>query len=110
MAAKNVTAPRLPAAPTEYSAQYMDMMLSILRQYFNGLDNPGPIVSATQVRIRGGITEVISALSCSSQDPTTSAVEISLPTDVDFALLRSGDIYRDTSGGVAASYPLRIKA
>jgi hypothetical protein len=35
---------------------------------------------------------------------------ISLPTQADFANLRSGDIYYDTSGGAASSYPLRIKA
>jgi len=110
MAVKNVTAPRLPAAPKEYSAQYMDMLNSVLRQYFNGLDNTGPLVAATQVRVRNGVTDIISALSCSQQDPTSSAVSISLPTDVDFALLRSGDIYYDTSGGVDVSYPLRIKA
>jgi hypothetical protein len=110
MAVKNVIAPRLPTAPLEYDAQYIDMLLNILRQYFNGLDNPGPIAAATQRRTRGGVTDVIAAISCSQQDPTSSAVVISMPTDADFAVLRSGDIYCDTSGGVAASYPLRIKA
>jgi hypothetical protein len=43
-------------------------------------------------------------------DPTTGAPKISLPTQADFANLRSGDVYYDTSGGVATSYPLRIKA
>lgn len=31
--------PRLPAAPVEYDRNYMDSTLSILRQYFNQLDN-----------------------------------------------------------------------
>jgi hypothetical protein len=110
MAAKNVTAPRLPTAPAEYSAQYIDMLLSILRQYFNGLDNPGPIVAATQVTVRDGVTNIVAALSCSQQSPNGSQVVLSIPTDADFASLRAGDIYCDTSGGAAPSYPLRIKA
>ena len=111
MAAKGVTAPRLPAAPIEYDRSYMDAMLSILRQYFNALDNPGPILASTQRRPAVGSTPavVISALSCT--EPNNAGVlVISLPTDADFALLRSGDIYYDTSGGAASSYPLRIKA
>ena len=110
MAVKNVTAPRLPAAPKEYSAQYTDMLNSVLRQYFNGLDNPGPVVAATQIRVRNGITDIVAALSCSQQSPTGPEVVLSIPTDADFALLRAGDIYCETSGGVAVSYPLRIKA
>lgn len=31
--------PRLPAAPVEYDQRYIDATLSILRQYFNTLDN-----------------------------------------------------------------------
>jgi len=33
-----------------------------------------------------------------------------MPTDANFADLRSGDVYYDTSGGTATSYPLRVKA
>jgi len=111
MANKGVIAPRLPAAPVEYDRVYMDALTSILRQYFNGLDNPGPILASTQRRPAVGSTPavVISALSCT--EPNNAGVSvISLPTDADFALLRSGDIYYDTSGGTATSYPLRIKA
>ena len=111
MATKGVTAPRLPAAPVEYDRVFMDSVLSILRQYFNGLDNPGPILAATQRRSADGSTPavVVSAISCT--EPNNAGVSvISLPTDADFALLRSGDIYYDTSGGAATSYPLRIKA
>jgi len=107
MATKGVVAPRLPLAPVEYDQRFMDALLGILRQYFNALDNPGPVLAATERTTNP--TEVISALSCST--PTlTGAPSISLPTQADFANLRSGDIYYDTSGGAAASYPLRIKA
>jgi hypothetical protein len=107
MSAKGVTVPRLPAAPEVYSSQYMDSMLNILRQYFNQLDSAGPITVATQ---RRSATDITAALSCAQPSQTTGAVVISMPTQVDFANLRSGDIYMDTSGGVATSYPLRIKA
>jgi hypothetical protein len=111
MATKGVVAPRLPVAPVEYDRTFMDAVLSILRQYFNALDNPGPILVSTQRRpaTSGSPAQVISALSC-AQTGTSGAPAISLPTDADFALLRSGDIYYDTSGGAASSYPLRIKA
>jgi hypothetical protein len=111
MAAKGVSAPRLPAAPVEYDQRFIDALLSILRQYFNGLDNPGPILVATQREPATATTpaQVISAISCASPS-STGAPTISLPTQADFANLRSGDIYYDTSGGAATSYPLRIKA
>jgi hypothetical protein len=107
MSTKNVTVPRLPAAPVTYSAQFMDSMLNILRQYFNQLDSAGPITVATQ---RRSATEIVAAISCAQPSPTSGAVVISMPTQADFANLRSGDIYMDTSGGAASSYPLRIKA
>jgi len=111
MATKGVTAPRLPAAPAEYDRTFIDSLTSILRQYFNGLDNAGPILASTQRRPAVGSTPavVISALSCTEPDNAGVSV-ISLPKDTDFALLRAGDIYYDTSGGAAVSYPLRIKA
>jgi hypothetical protein len=107
MANKGVIAPRLPAAPVEYDKGYLDSLLSILRQYFNGLDNPGPILAATQ---RRSSTEIVAALSCSQPGSTAGTTVLSMPSDLDFANLRSGDIYYDRSGGVATSYPLRIKA
>lgn len=107
MATKGVVAPRLPLAPVEYDQRFMDALLGILRQYFNALDNPGPVLAATERTTNP--TEVISALSC-AKPSTTGAPTISLPTQADFALLRSGDVYYDTSGGSATSYPLRIKA
>ena len=111
MATKGVIAPRLPAAPVEYDRGYMDSFIGILRQYFNSLDNPGPVLVSTQ-RTTASATSpatVISAISC-AKPSATGAPSISLPTQADFANLRSGDVYYDTSGGVSTSYPLRIKA
>ena len=86
MAELNATAPNLPLAPNEYERRYQDQLNNILRLYFNQLSNPGDI---------GG---------------TTLNLDIAtMRTDADFASLRSGDVYYDTSGGVATSYPLRIK-
>jgi hypothetical protein len=111
MAAKGVVAPRLPAAPVVYDRVYIDSLIGILRQYFNALDNPGSILVSTQrtTATTASPATVISAISC-SKPGTTGAPAISLPTQADFTSLRSGDIYYDTSGGVATSYPLRIKA
>lgn len=39
-----VVAPRLPAAPTEYNAQYQEQFMNILRLYFNQIDNLTGIV------------------------------------------------------------------
>ena len=108
MAQKTSTAPRLPAAPVEYDKQFMDQLTSILRLYFVQLDNPSPTVVASQ---GVGTSKVVGGLSCAQTNPANpSQVTVSLPTQADFANLRPGDIYYDTSGGVAASYPLRIKA
>ena len=114
MSSKNVSAPRLPAAPDEYDQQFIDSLLSILRQYFNQLDNNGPIAVSTQRIPAVGSTpaQVISAISC-IQNQTSSGVTttvLSLPSDLEFSRLRSGDVYYDRSGGAATSYPLRIKA
>jgi hypothetical protein len=87
MAQQNVTPPNLPLAPNAYEARYQEQFNNVLRLFFNQLTNPGPI---------GG---------------TALFLDLTyLPTDADFADLRSGDVYYDTSGGVATSYPLRIKA
>lgn len=39
-----VVAPRLPAAPVEYNAQYQEQFMNILRLYFNQIDNLTGIV------------------------------------------------------------------
>jgi hypothetical protein len=107
MANKGITAPRLPAPPKEYDQVFFQQLNNVLRLYFNNLDNPGPIIVSTQ---RDSATSVSSAISCARTSPTGTNPVISLPTQADFANLRPGDVYYDTSGGVATSYPLRIKA
>ena len=107
MANKGVVAPRLPVAPVEYDQRFIDALLGLLRQYFNGLDSPGPISVSTQ---RKSATSIIAAISAAQPGTTPGTTVISMPTQADFAYLKSGDIYYDTSGGAATSYPLRIKA
>jgi hypothetical protein len=48
MGLKTATQPRLPAAPNEYDAQYMEQLINVLRLYFNQLDNASPAVFASQ--------------------------------------------------------------
>jgi hypothetical protein len=107
MGFKTVTPPRLPSAPDQYSAQYQEQFMNILRLYFNQINSPVPAVFASA---GVGTTGVVSGMTFAQPSPTTPGQSvISLPTQADFANLRSGDIYYDTSGGVATSYPLRIK-
>jgi hypothetical protein len=76
--------------------------------YFNQLNSAAPAIFASQ---NVGTTDVVAAMSFAQPDPATPGKsKISLPTQADFANLRSGDVYYDTSGGAATSYPLRIKA
>jgi len=110
MASKTFVAPRLPAAPVEYNQQFMDQLTNILRLYFTQLDNASPILAASQ-NVGSTTAPVISGLTFAEPNPAVRGTfKISLPTQADFANLRSGDVYHDTSGGVATSYPLRIKA
>ena len=87
MAELNATPPSLPLAPREYDSRYFSQLSNVLRLYFNQLSNPGDM---------GGATLNLNVNT--------------LPTSADFDALRSGDVYYDTSGGTATSYPLRIKA
>ena len=99
MAQKNVTAPRLPAAPVEYDQRFMDQLLSILRLYFNQLDNPGPVAAAT-LRSLDSLTPVIAGLSFTEPDlANPGTFVVSLPTQADYANLRAGDVYYDTTAG-----------
>jgi hypothetical protein len=108
MAQINVKAPNLPLAPEVVDRVYMDQLNNVLRLFFNQLVNQGPMSAGAQ---NVGATNVITALSLSAPDPANlGSTIISLPTQADFANLRSGDVYYDTSGGSASSYPLRIKA
>jgi hypothetical protein len=96
MAQKNVRAPMLPVAPVEYDAQFMNQVLSVLRLYFNQLDNAGPMTASTQ-RVNGAI---VAGLSFIQPDPTTpNTFTVSLPTQADLSNLRVGDIYYDTTAG-----------
>jgi len=82
MSQTNITAPNLPLAPLEYERQYMDKLTNVLRLYFNQLSTPGPLAGS-------GLNLDINLL----------------PTQVDLANLRVGDVYRDTTAGNA----LKIK-
>jgi hypothetical protein len=108
MSSKSFIAPRLPVAPTEYDQQFMEQFMSVLRLYFNQLDNASPALLSSQ---NIGGTNVVSGLTFAQPDPANPGQQkISLPTDADFANLRSGDLFYDTSGGTATSYPIYIKA
>ena len=96
MSQKNVRAPFLPVAPTEYDDRYINQLLSILRLYFNQLDNAGPMTASTE-RVGG---DIVSGLSFSQPDPTApNTFTVSLPTQADLGSLRVGDIYYDTTAG-----------
>jgi hypothetical protein len=90
----------------QYDAQYMEQLINVLRLYFTQLNNASPALFASQ---GVGTVNVVTAMTFAQPDPTTGAPKISLPTQADFANLRPGDVYYDTSGGTATSYPLRIK-
>ena len=108
MGLKTATQPRLPAAPDQYDPQYMEQLISILRLYFNQLDNASPAVFASQ---GVGTTNVVTALSFAQPDfNNPGQFVVSLPTEADLPNLRLGDVYRDTQDGVqATSQMLRIK-
>jgi hypothetical protein len=96
MSQKNVRAPRLPSAPVQYDPRFMDQLLSVLRLYFNQLDNAGPLAASTQ-RSNGTI---VAGLSFVQPDPTTpNTFTVSLPTEADLSNLRVGDVYYDTTAG-----------
>jgi len=98
MAQKNVVVPRLPNAPEQYDPAMMNQFISVLRLYFNQLDNAGPMAGATQ--FNG--TDVVAGLSF---PPNPGSTTPSLPTQANLANLRIGDIYYDTS----ASNVLKVK-
>ena len=88
MAELNVRPPNLPLAPEEYQRFYQDQLNSILRLFFAQLNNPGDM---------GGTTLNLNIAT--------------LPTDIDFPVLRLGDVYRDTVNGTVQTGTnlLRIK-
>jgi hypothetical protein len=96
MSQKNVKAPRLPTAPIQYDQRFMDQLLSVLRMYFNQLDNAGPMAASTQ---RLG-TDIVAGLSFIQPDPAVpNTFTVSLPTQADLSNLRVGDVYYDTTAG-----------
>ena len=83
----NTSPPRIPSAPSDYSASYMSQMLNVLNLFFQQISAVQPI-NIAQLNF----------------DLKT------LPTDADLPNLRLGDVYRDTQDGVqATSQMLRIK-
>ena len=93
MSTGTTKAPNLPIAPVDYSQQYQDQLNNVLRLYFAQLDNPG--ISAASTLRTGGV--VFSALNFSEVNVATGARVVSLPTQVELAGLRIGDVYVDTS-------------
>lgn len=67
-----IKTPILPTPPSQYDQQYMDQLLLTLRLYFGRLSGTSHVSAATL-----------------NIDPRT------LPTQVDYADLRPGDVYRD---------------
>jgi hypothetical protein len=96
-----IKAPLLPFAPVQYDRAYQDTLNNILRQYFNQLNNPGPIAGSAE---GVGTTSVVAAMNFSRPDNLGGTV-YSFPTQADLANLRVGDVYIDTS----ASNVLKMK-
>lgn len=94
MSTGTTRAPALPFAPVEYDRQYMDQLLNIIRLYFQQLDNPGASAASTQTV---SATQIVSAMNFSTLDQATGLRAVSLPTEVDLAKIRVGDLYRDTT-------------
>ena len=68
--------PRLPDPPRDYNQLYMDTLLRVLRLHFNSIRAVGPLTGAT--------------LNLNID---------TMPTEANFADLRSGDVYVDTTAG-----------
>jgi hypothetical protein len=98
-----IRAPRLPNPTPEYNQQYMEALISVMRLYFNQLDNPGAVLAATQ-NVNNAI---VTALSFSQPGVTAGTLRISLPTQVDQAAgrLKTGDVYYDTTSFVLKVAP-----
>jgi hypothetical protein len=104
MSTGTTRAPSLPFAPVEYDRQYQDQLNNILRQYFTQIDNAGPSAAST---VRPNAATVIAALNFSEVNQATGARQISCPTDAEYGagLLRTGDIYYDTTTFVLKIVP-----
>lgn len=80
MGLKKFTAPALPLAPQAYSREYADQLVRVLNLYFKQLDSSsGIVVDNLSISVREG--------------------SVTIPTQVDLANLRVGDVYMDTTAG-----------
>lgn len=79
-----VTQPRLPAAPVEYSAQYQEQYINVLRLYFNQLDN---LINALSGETGGRYIRFPYGAFSSNQSQTTTVNTATLMTlnTTDFA-------------------------
>lgn len=78
MGMNNISPPRLPASPDNYSRAFMDQLLNVLYLYFQ---RQNAVQSASFASLNLDLK--------------------TLPTDADLANLRLGDVYRDTTAGNA---------
>ena len=86
MGLKKFTSPALPLAPQAYSREYADQLVRVLNLYFKQLDSSsGIVVDNLSISVREG--------------------SVTIPTQVDLANLRVGDVYMDTT----ASNVLKVK-
>ena len=107
MSTGTTKSPALPNAPVEYNQQYIDQVLNVLRLYFQQLDTAGPSAASTQRSFVDALnqTVVISAMNFSTVDQVSKVRIVSLPTQLDLANMRVGDLYYDT----AANNVIKIK-
>jgi len=80
--------PSVPLAPDQYDRRFMDQFANVLRLFYNNINAVQHLnMAAANFDLR------------------------TLPTDVDYANLRDGDVYRDTQGGTVntGTNVLRIK-
>ena len=84
---QNQNPPNVPLAPAQYDQGYMNQFANVLRLFFNQ-------INAVQFISLSGVNLNLKTL----------------PTDLDYANLREGDVYRETAGGtITGSNVLKIK-
>jgi hypothetical protein len=95
--------PRLPAAPVEYDQNFMDSSFSILRQYFNQVDNITQSI-LTNVGQRFFRAPTISVFDTTTQSAAANTVTLVTYNNVDF----SNAIALDNTGGGATNSKFTI--
>jgi len=90
--------PRLPAAPVEYDRNYVDSLTSILRQYFNQVDN---LTQSLLTNTGGRFFRIpsISVFDTTTQTAAAATVKLVTYNNVDF----SNGITLDNTGGGATN-------